>query len=426
LSIEQYLQQSGRDRQQDMSKRSAYDDMSPGDVSRDYSDRKFLIMKRVLTAVIVVLIGLTAVGIVYLLRSPLGDGTEDQPSAAELTDEAYPSVPDIDAVQLLEQETEDAVSDLLTEEQRTAAALAGTEEPEPAAESSQPQEESAPVDPSDSEQPGAAETAAEEPMEEPEEQTGEAGEQSARVTYSRYTVGEGETLADIASQFNLQPQTIISVNEITDVRRIQSGMTLNIPDRDGMLYTVSSGDSLSVIAYRHGMGVMGYVELAEVNGLTSQVIYPGDKLFIPGKLMEEVEYQLTTNTLFSRPAVGVTEVRFGEMREDFVTGEYYSSEGIVIKNRAGTPVAAAADGVVSAVNYSRTGFGTHIIIEHADGFSTLYSHLATAAVSQGSRVEQGNEIGTIGSTGSIPVDPQLYFEIRRDGTPLDPEQYFPE
>ncbi len=410
-----------------MSKRSAYDDMSPGDVSRDYSDRKFLLMKRFLTVIIVVLIGLTAAGIVYLLRSPLGEGTGEQSADVVQPEEPYPSFNEVDVEQLLKRETEEAVGTLLTEEQRTAADLAGTEASEAAAETERKQEEAALQEPEgDSKDAGEAAPAdKEEPQQEPEE-TAEQADNSKQVTYSSYTVAEGETLDDIASRFNLQPQTIVSVNEIGDASRILTGTVLKIPDRDGMLYTVSSGDSLSVIAYTHGMGVMGYVELAEVNGLSSQLIYPGDKLFIPGKLMEDVDYQLTTKTLFIRPVEGVVDVRFGELREDFITGEYYRSEGIVIKNRAGTPVTAAAYGSVRSVTYSRTGLGTHVIIEHEDGFTTLYAHLATASVTEDSRIEQGSEIGTIGSTGSIPVDPQLYFEIRRDGIPLDPEQFLPE
>jgi virulence factor Mce-like protein len=97
--------------------------------------------------------------------------------------------------------------------------------------------------------------------------------------------------------------------------------------------------------------------------------------------------------------------------------------GIDIDGVTGEPVVASADGtVVLAAYYS--GYGNAVIIDHGNGFSTLYGHLSSIDVDTGDVVTQGQLVGAVGCTGNCTGD-HLHFEIRIEGTPVDPLPYLP-
>ncbi len=422
----------------DGNKRNAYDDMSPGAFGKDFSDKKFIFMKRLVSIVIFLFIAASIAGIVFLLAnpeksaSPQTAASKNESSSSEkldawlLPEEAI--LPDTDI--LLDAEAESVIAGLLSEEQQAAATLASetaaagfVERPAreaAAAETSPAESAAAPVD-GETESPEVSEESAEASI--AAENRDSAESDSDIVVYRDYTVKQGDTLNQIASRFEVQPRTLISVNEIRDVNQIFTGMTLKIPDRDGLIYTVKSGDSLSLIAYSFGMG---YIPLAEVNGLTSDLIRPGDKLFVPGRLISEETYRMVMKTLFIKPSEGQIQVHFGDEGEDLITGELFVSKGISILATTGTPVLAAMEGIITTVITNlATGPGKHVLIEHENGYQTLYAHLDAVAegITPGSRIPQGAPIGTIGRTGSV-IESQLYFELRKDSIPVDPEQYF--
>jgi murein DD-endopeptidase MepM/ murein hydrolase activator NlpD len=92
--------------------------------------------------------------------------------------------------------------------------------------------------------------------------------------------------------------------------------------------------------------------------------------------------------------------------------------GIDLAAASGTAIYAAAAGKVQ-VFVSATGFGLHVIIDHGNGLHSLYGHMSTVSVKDGSYVSSGDVIGTVGSTGNS-TGPHLHFEIDRDGIPENP------
>ena len=111
-------------------------------------------------------------------------------------------------------------------------------------------------------------------------------------------------------------------------------------------------------------------------------------------------------------------------RRDPMGGGQRMHSGIDIATSIGTPVRAAASGIVSRVAYNGT-LGRHIYIRHDDGFETRYGHLSAQLVKEGQRVSQGDIIGREGNTGKS-TGPHLHFEIRKDGRSLDPIYYLPK
>lgn len=97
--------------------------------------------------------------------------------------------------------------------------------------------------------------------------------------------------------------------------------------------------------------------------------------------------------------------------------------GIDIANGTGTPIRAAKAGTVILAGWNG-GYGNCIVIDHGGGFSTLYGHMTRLRASEGQRVDQGDLIGDMGSTGNS-TGSHLHFETRVNGSAQDPTRYLP-
>lgn len=123
---------------------------------------------------------------------------------------------------------------------------------------------------------------------------------------------------------------------------------------------------------------------------------------------------------WTRPATGRLSSPYG-YRTHPVTGEQGSFHaGIDIAGSG--PVVASRGGTVTSASYSDT-YGYTVIIDHGEGYSTLYAHLkADMSVSEGQQVSQGQQLGIMGTTGRS-TGVHLHFEVRKDGTAVDPMNY---
>lgn len=121
--------------------------------------------------------------------------------------------------------------------------------------------------------------------------------------------------------------------------------------------------------------------------------------------------------VFSWPVDGAVTSYFGPR-----DGRLHA--GIDIDGPAGAPVAAAASGTVVTAGYNPGGYGNVVVIDHGNGFSSLYAHLSKIGVRIGQEVQAADLIGAVGCTGSCTGD-HLHFEIRVDSTPVDPLPYLP-
>lgn len=97
-------------------------------------------------------------------------------------------------------------------------------------------------------------------------------------------------------------------------------------------------------------------------------------------------------------------------------------QGLDFPAPSGTTVRAAGVGVTTFAGYNTGGFGNLVIVRHRLGFETWYAHLSRVTTSRGQAVSGGTPIGAVGSTGHS-TGPHLHFEVRRNGTPIDPAPY---
>ena len=145
-----------------------------------------------------------------------------------------------------------------------------------------------------------------------------------------------------------------------------------------------------------------------------------------GELMSPDSTRTPTGTLqWPLPVAGTITSQFG-YRVDPITGEVSSHTGTDIACAEGTPILAAADGIVTVANGLDSwggSYGYYIQIDHGDGLETLYAHCSSICVATGQQVQAGQVIGYVGHTGRVTGN-HLHLEVRIDGNRADAMQFF--
>ena len=232
--------------------------------------------------------------------------------------------------------------------------------------------------------------------------------------YTAYKVQKGDMIGDLAAQFGLNQDTILSFNNIKNSRLLQIGQYLKIPNQDGLLYTVGKKDSLSAIAENYQMDTK---TIEAVNGPKADAIEVGMKLFIPGARMDSTDLREINGDLFIWPVRGWITSPYGYRISPF-TGARQFHAGLDIGSPMGTPIKAAMSGRVSATGYD-INTGNYVLINHHSGYQTLYGHLSVIGVKPGAYVRTGQTIGKVGSTG-LSTGSHLHFTVFKNHVTVNP------
>jgi murein DD-endopeptidase MepM/ murein hydrolase activator NlpD len=252
------------------------------------------------------------------------------------------------------------------------------------------------------------------------ERTGTQGTTQPQV----HTVRQGDSLWRISRQYGVDIRSLMKANGLTETSILQVGMRLVIPKETGRTavassssatswgtYTVKEGDTLWNISRRFGIPLK---ELLQANGLReTSVLQIGQVLRVPSRGGVSSAPQRAEQG-FIWPVNGRISSRFGPRGRGF----HY---GVDIIAPAGTVVRAAESGVVSYSGWM-SGYGRVVIITHASGLQTVYAHNSVNLVREGQRVNKGDPIARVGSTGNATC-PHLHFEMRRNGRPVDPLEF---
>lgn len=237
------------------------------------------------------------------------------------------------------------------------------------------------------------------------------------VSYQTYKVQKGDTISGITKKFGLSNiSTLISVNDIGNVRQLASGQKLKIPSIDGIIYTIKKGDSLASIVSKFNVKLE---TLIDVNELESEVLVSGEQLFIPGAAMDSKSLKEAMGELFIMPIKAKFRWTspYGS-RIDPIANVKSFHTGTDMACPTGTPIYASMSGTISTTGVNRV-YGNYVIIDHGNGYQTLYAHMSKIIAKKGQWVSQGTKIGLVGSTG-YSTGPHLHFTVYKNGKLIDP------
>lgn len=237
------------------------------------------------------------------------------------------------------------------------------------------------------------------------------------VTYRDYKVSAGDSISSITKKFGLSNiSTLIALNDIENVRSLRAGQKLKIPSQDGLVHKVQSGESLNALSVKYHVSVE---EILDANDLTSDTLAKGVNLFIPGAKMNAAALKKAMGELFVCPiTAGWRLTSYFGPRKDPFSGAASNHTGIDMACAQGTPIRAAMSGTVAKAGWSNV-FGNYIIINHGNGYQSLYAHMLKITVKAGQSVDQNTKVGLVGSTG-YSTGPHLHFTVYKNGKLVDP------
>ncbi len=242
-------------------------------------------------------------------------------------------------------------------------------------------------------------------------------ERGGRTEIVTYTVRSGDTLWSIAAQYNLDVDTLRWSNPELERNpdMLSVGTELAILPVKGVYHTVETGETLASIAKQFGVSEADILNYPLNQMSSPDRLLADQKLVIPHgrKDVARPVPQPSGDKLFAWPIVGTVTQGFSAQHPALDIGAPYGSQ--VYAGRAGRVVRSA---------WARTGYGYTVIIDHGEGWQSLYSHMKGEWVSVGDWVEQGQLIGEVGSTGNS-TGPHVHLEIRLNGKQVNPVEYLP-
>lgn len=240
-----------------------------------------------------------------------------------------------------------------------------------------------------------------------------------------YVVQEGDTVSSIAQKFDISVETIRSQNNLKSNDAIKLGQTLEILPVTGVSHKVQKGDTIYSVAKKYDADVQGIADFP-FNTFTNDETFElaiGQLIIVPeGVKKDESAPAATPRVKQTTPDAGtvVASGSFAWPTQGTITQRYYwYHAGLDIANRAAPPILAADSGRVVFAGWDRSGYGNKILIDHGNGYITLYAHMQKLYVSVGQTVKRGSSIGQMGSTGRS-TGTHLHFEIHKGSTKINP------
>ncbi len=264
-----------------------------------------------------------------------------------------------------------------------------------------------------------------------------------RYGVTRYTVARGDSIFSISTEYNVEPETLLWANYDTledSPDSLRVGQELNVPPIDGIYYQWQEGDTIESVANNFDANPDEILNWPGNNiDLTNPKIQPGDWIMIPGGEREFIQWvipvvargdsgtaAISGGGCGAGGAVGTGFFQWPAANHYLSGNDFWSGHlGIDIADGQGGAVYAADSGVVTMAqggwNY---GYGNVIMIDHGNGFTTVYAHLSQINVSRCQSVYQGQMIGLAGNTGNS-FGAHLHFEVRENGAFANPWRWLP-
>jgi murein DD-endopeptidase MepM/ murein hydrolase activator NlpD len=245
-----------------------------------------------------------------------------------------------------------------------------------------------------------------------------------RDKVTEYTIQDGDTVSTIAQKFGISENTVLWQNNLTKTSKIKPGQTLEILPVTGVSHKVQKGDTVYSIAKKYDSEAQAIVDFpfnTFVNDETFELAI-GQTVIVPDGVKPDIQGSTSPRIRQLTPDAGtvVASGTFVWPTNGTIT-QYFAwyHPGIDIANRAAPDVLAADAGRVIASGWDGSGYGNRVIIDHGNGYQTLYGHMQRLYVVAGQTVARGVAIGKMGSTGHS-TGTHLHFEVRTAGGRVNP------
>lgn len=245
----------------------------------------------------------------------------------------------------------------------------------------------------------------------------------------QYTIQQGDTLYSIGNQFKVSVDALQYINGLSDSSVLTVGKEITIPPVSGLIHKVEKGDTLNSIASDYDVAPQAIADFNYI--LDTSRLAVGTELVIPGgKVPEEpapiiyVPIQPSYGTTGTATAdkgycVWPTTVR---TISQYFTWYHNGLDVAAGRQNAMPPLLACNSGTVIRSGWDPFGLGLHVILDHGDGYQTVYGHMSRIDVSFGEKVGRGEQLGMMGSTGRS-TGPHVHFMVKYNGVAQNPLNY---
>lgn len=241
-----------------------------------------------------------------------------------------------------------------------------------------------------------------------------------------YSVREGDTISSIASEYAVSEETILWENGLSEKSKIKPTETFKILPVSGVAHEVVGGDTVFSVAKKYRANAQAIIDFPFNDIGDDFALKSGTVLIVPDGAPPEKAKPALTQYL-ARGQAGKFEIadlgssQFGWPASGLMA-QYFSwyHPAIDISNTTGGPIRASDSGTVTVAGWpDSSGYGNRVVIDHGNGYTTLYAHMSTVYVSAGQKITKGEVIGMMGSTGRS-TGVHLHLEIRKNGAALNP------
>jgi murein DD-endopeptidase MepM/ murein hydrolase activator NlpD len=252
--------------------------------------------------------------------------------------------------------------------------------------------------------------------------------QRGREEVNVHVVQGGDTIFSIADAYGIRPETIMWSNQTVENNPdlLMVGQELIIIPVDGVYHQAGESDTISGIASTYKVEPETIIDYPPNHfDPDNPTLTPGEWVIVPGGTKPFIPRKIKAyeGPIPEDAAAGTGS--FGWPASGQLTQAYWGGHRAVdIGGWKGAPVIAADSGFVSSAGWDDTGYGRVVVIDHQNGYQTLYAHLQVYYVEAGDSVAKGEQIATMGSTGNS-TGPHLHFEIIQNGVRRNPLGFLP-
>lgn len=241
-----------------------------------------------------------------------------------------------------------------------------------------------------------------------------------KVELKDVIVASGDTLYSLSRKYSVPVNDLAVMNNLRAPFNLTVGQKLRVPNLDNVsensvVEMTKKSQKTSVKEEKKIVKTASEKKAVSVKETQKKVVTSDKKISSdPSKKLPRIVAR--SSSKFSWPVRGKVLSAYGAKSNGLF------NDGINISASRGTAVRSAENGVVAYAGNEIKGMGNLVIVQHSDGWMTVYAHMDTMSVRRGARVKVGDKIGTVGQTGKVD-SPQLHFEIRKGTKAYNPSSY---